>query len=263
MADKKYSLILFCSLLASVLFAQNTTITQKEKSDREAPAAHKVMLVPFEPRLYLSEIDHNINLETKLTAKEIKYKFRDGLNEQLYKAFKAAKFNVVDLMDDTVKYKKDIEGIYQYLSYEFQKVPDQEHYQPPGKEKDQKKIEKGQLTVETNSDARFMNAKVTNAKVVPLLYAKYKTDVFVFINQLEIKANNSKGPAELGDGNGNRRIVVHYTVYTYDAKEINSGIAEEEFDAATNNPKKIIDKHFSKIASSIVQRTAKGLTTTK
>jgi hypothetical protein len=170
---------------------------------------------------------------------------------------------VVDLMDDTAKYKKDTEGIYQYLTYEFQKVPDQNNYQPPKKEKDEKKINKGQLTVESNSDARFMNAKVTNAKVVPLLYGKYKTDVFVFINQLEIKASNSKGPAELGEGNGNRRIVVHYTVYTFEAKEINSGTAEEEFDASLNNPKKIIEKHFSKIASLIVQRTIKGLGSSK
>lgn len=252
--------IIFLLLLLPGIFAygQDKTISEKEK--RETSSPHKVMLIPFEPRLYMGEIDHNINLETKLSAREIKYKFRDGLNEQLYKAFKNVKYNVVDLMDDTAKYKKDIEGIYQYLSYDFQKVPDQNNYQPPKKEKEQKKIEKGQLTVETNSDARFMNAKVTNPKVVPLLYAKYKTDVFVFINQLEIRASNSKGPAELGEGNGNRKIIVHYTVYTYDAKEINSGIAEEEFDADTNNPKKIIDKHFSKIATLIVQRTVKGLT---
>lgn len=241
--------------------AQNTTINPKEKSEQSA--AHKVMLIPFEPRLYLSEIDHNIHAETKLTAKEIRYKFRDGLNEQLYKACKNAKYNVVDLMEDTVKYKKDIEGIYQYLSYEFQKIPDQKNYQPPKKEKDQKKIDKGQLNVESNSDARFMNAKLTNGKVVPLLYAKYKTDLFIFVNQIELKSGTSNGPSELGEGNGKRKIIVHYTVYTHDAKEINSGTAEEEFEANLNNPKKIIDKHFAKVSNLIVQRIIKGLSLVK
>lgn len=253
---------MFLSVCYLYSFSQNTTIN-KNKVEREVATTHKVMLIPFEPRLYLSEIDHNINSETKLTAKEIKFKFRDGLNDQLYKAFKTSKFGVVDLMEDTSKYKKEIESIYQHLTYDYQKVPDQNNYQPPKKEKEQKKIEKGQLNVESNTDARFMNAKMDNAKVVPLLYGKYKTDVFVFINQLEIRAMGSKGPAELGDGNGNRRIVVHYTVYTYDAKEINSGIAEEEFAADLNNPKKIIDKHFAKIAALIVQRTNKGLSLTK
>jgi hypothetical protein len=255
--------VVVLGLLASGMNSQNTTINPKEKNTREVAATHKVMLIPFEPRLYLSEIDHSINAETKLSAKEIKHKFRDGINDQLLKAFKNSKYGVVDLMEDTAKYRKEIEGIYQYLTYDFQKVPDQNNYQPPKKEKDQKKIEKGQLNVETNSANRFMNAKITNAKVVPLLFAKHKTDVFVFINQLEIRASGSKGPAELGDGNENRKIIVHYTVYTHDAKEINSGIAEQEFEVGLNNPKKIIDKHFAKVAELIVQRTSKGLSLLK
>ena len=97
-----------------------TTINKKDKVERETSTTHKVMLIPFEPRLYLSEIDYNINAETKLTAKQIKHTFRDGLNDQLYKAFKIEKYAVVDLMEDTTKYKKDIEGIYQYLSFDYQ-----------------------------------------------------------------------------------------------------------------------------------------------
>ena len=254
-------LVLFFGLffLVCSYFGQNTTINKKDKTEREVSTTHKVMLIPFEPRLYLSEIDYNINAETKLTAKQIKHVFRDGLNDQLYKAFKSEKYGVVDLMEDTTKYKKDIEGIYQYLSFDYQKVPNQDNYQAPKKEKDKKQVEKGQLNVETNTEARFMNAKVTNAKVVPLLYAKYKTDIFVFINQLEIKAMGSKGPAELGDGNANRKIIVHYTVYTFDAKEINSGVAEQEFESTLNNPKKIIDKYISKVATLIATRVTKAL----
>jgi hypothetical protein len=254
----QYMFLVICSF-SGHLFSQNTTINQKTVTPREATVQHKVLLVPFEPKLYLSEIDHNINAETKLTAREIKFKFRDGINDQLYRAFKNNKYNVVDLMEDTTRYKKDTEGIYQYLSYEYQKVPDQNNYQPPKKEKEEKKIEKGQLNVESDMEARFMNAKLTNAKVVPMMYGKYKTDLFVFINQLEIKAGGSKTPGELGAENNNRKIVLHYTVYTYDAKEINSGIAETDFETTLNNPKKIIDKYFSKLAEMIVQRTIKGL----
>jgi len=259
MSNFKISAFLILNSLVFNSFGQTTTINQKDKLPREMVSAHKVMLIPFEPRLYLGEIDHKINAETKLSAREIKYKFRSGLNDQLAKAFKANKYNVVDLMADTIKYKKDNEGIYQYLSYDYQKIPDQNNYQPPKKEKEEKKIEKGQLNVETDLESRFMNAKITDAKVVPMMYGKYKTDVFVFINELEIKATGNRGPAELGAGNENRKIIVHYTVYTYDAKEINSGVAETEFEASLNNPKKIIDKYFSKIAALIVQRTNKGL----
>lgn len=247
---------LFLSFIAG---AQNSTLNQKKPSEREAVTSHKVMLIPFEPKLYMGEVDRNINAETKMSAREIRYKFRDGINDQLYKAFKASKFNVVDLIEDTVKYKKDLEGVYQYLSYEYIKVPDQANYKAPKKEKEEKKIDKGQVMVETNADKRFMEARLTNPKVVPLLYGKYKTDIFVFINQLDIFASGAKDPGDLGTGNPNRKIVLHYTVYTYDAKEINSGTVEEEFDPALNNPKKIIEKHFSKIALTIVQRVNKAL----
>lgn len=257
----KHRLIIVSFLLLSFsVYSQNTTINQKKSSEvRESAAAHKAMLIPFEPKLYMSEIDRYIHAETKLSAREIKNKFRDGLNDQLYKAFKASKYNVLDLMDDTLKYKKDLEGIYQYLSYEYLKVPDQTNYKAPRKEKEEKKIEKGQLVVETNSDARFMEARLNNPKVLPVVHKKYKTDVFVFINQLDLFASGYKAPGEMGNGNPNRKIVVHYTIYSVNGQEINSGIAEEDFDSALNNPKKIIDKHFSRIATTIVQRTNKGL----
>ncbi len=256
---KQLLILLLISICSSNYFAQNSTINQKSKNERETKTSHKVMLIPFEPKLYLSEIDHAIHAETNLSAKQIKYKFRDGINEQLYKAFKTIPYNVVDLLDDTAKYQKDLNGIYQYLTYQYQKVPNQENYKAPEKEKEEKKIEKGQLNIETRAESRFMNAKITNAKVVPLLYAKYKTDIFVFINQLDIKASGGANPNNINNGDLPRKIIVHYTVYTYDAKEINSGIAEEEFETDLNNPKKISEKYFSKIAATIAFRVNKAL----
>ncbi len=239
------------------------TISSRTTAEREAPTAHKVMLIPFEPKLYMSEIDMQIARETKLSSKEIRHLFRDGLNEQLQRNLKLNKYSVVDLMEDTAKYRKDIEGIYQYLSYSYMKVPDQNNYKAPVAEKKEKKIDKGQLNVETNSEARFMNAKVINAKVVPMLYGKYSTDIFIFINQLDIKASGSADPSMMLNESPMRKITVHYTVYTYDAKEINSGIAETEFEPTLNNPKKIIEKHFSKVASTITSRVVKALAPVK
>lgn len=252
-----YSFLFF--LLVFSFRAQDKTIGAKNTATRETSGAHRVMIVPFEPKLYLSEIDMAIHRETKLTGPQIRHGFRDGLSEQLYHHLKNSGYGVLDLMQDTVRYKKDIEGIYQYLSYQYQKVPDQNNYKAPGKEKEEQKIRKGQLAVETNDQNRFMNAKITNPKLVPLLYGKHKTDLFIFINQLDIKAMGSKDPTDLSAGSDKRKIVVHYTVYSLDAKEINSGIAEAEFENTLNNPKKIIDKHFSAIAATIVQRLNLGL----
>lgn len=257
---------LFFALLAFIAFlaaqAQDKTISTNTGtvSSKEAVSKHKIMIIPFENRMYLSEIDFHINKETKLTAKQIKATMRDGLNEQLYKKLKA-KMGVVDLLDDTTKTKKDLENIYQYLSYQYQKVPDQTNYKAPEKEKETKTIEKGQLVVESNNDARFMNAKVKNATLVPYLNGKYKTDLFLFINELDIKALNGS-PADF-TATSTRKISVHYTVYTVDAKEINSGIAEVDLPANVNNPSKISASYFSKIAETITARIEKALTPLK
>lgn len=240
-------------LTYALSFAQHTTISKKGEEKAPAPGKHKVMIIPFEPRMYMSEVDYAINMETKMSGKQIKNTFRDGMNEQLYKAFKSQHM-VVDMIDDTVKTKKDLENIYQYLNYAYMKVPDQSNYTPPKKEKEEKKIEKGQIVVGTDNEKRFMNAKITNATLVPYLYGKYKSDVFVFVNQLDIKASNSGGPADVAAASGFRKIILHYTVYTYDAKEINSGVAEIEFPANINNPTKIINTYLSKIAQTIAQR---------
>lgn len=221
-----------------------------------APKKHKIMIVPFENRMYLSEIDFQINQESKLNGKQIKALMRDGMSEQLYKKLKS-RMGVVDLLEDTVKTKKDLEDIYRFLSYQYQKVPDQSHYKAPEKEKQQKAIEKGQLNVESNSDARFMNAKIKSASLVPYLYGKYKTDLYLFVNELDIKALN--GPAADMSANASRRIILHYTVYTYDAKEINSGIAEVELPANVNNPHKIINTYFGQLADVVAGRIDKAL----
>lgn len=251
---------IFCLLSVIVCLtvkSQDKTISSGNKpTTKEAVSKHKIMIVPFENRMYLSEIDFMINKETKLTAKQIKATMRDGLNEQFYKKLKS-KMPVVDLLDDTTKTKKDLEDIYQYLSYQYLKVPDQNNYKPPVKEKEEKTINNGQLVVESNSDVRFMNAKLKNATLVPYLGGKYKTDLYLFINELDIKALNGS-PTDL-NATTSRKIVLHYTVYTLDAREINSGIAEVNLPTNVNSPTKIINTYFAQLADIVVARIEKAL----
>jgi len=237
--------------------AQDKTISSGNKpTGKEAVSKHKIMIIPFENRMYLSEIDFMINKETKLTAKQIKATMRDGLNEQFYKKLKP-KMPVVDLLDDTTKTKKDLADIYQYLGYDYQKVPNQDNYKPPVKDKQEKTINNGQLVVESNSDARFMNAKLKNATLVPYLGGKYKTDLYLFINELDIKALNGM-PGDV-TSTTTRKIVLHYTVYTLDAREINSGIAEVNLPVNVNNPTKIINTYFAQLADIVTARIEKAL----
>lgn len=225
----------------------------------EAQVKHKVMVIPFEPKLYMSEIDHKINTETKLNQKEIKEAFRKGINAELARALKQ-KYEVLDLLKDTTKYKKDIVNIYKNITFSYEKVPDQANYKAPVEEKAKKDptIKNGQILVESNTDARFMNAKVTGAALIPSLYAKYKTDLFLFINQLDVFSGQAAAASDIS-ASTERTLTLHYTVFTVDAKEINSGTCGIKFTSDVNTPAKIISGYVSKIAAEITRRITLAL----
>ena len=216
-------------------------------------AKHKIMIIPFEPKMYMSQIDHKFNAETKLTQKQIKESFRRGVNAELSKALKK-NYDLVDLLKDTTKYKKDLFTIYKSLTYNFVKVPDQSNYKAPLTEKEKKNqtIKNGQLVVETDPNARFMNAKITSAGIIPEMYAKHKTDLFLFINQIDI--TSSAVVASESGTISERMITLHYTVYTVDAKEINSGTCSLKFPGDVNSPSKVISMYISKMATEITRR---------
>ena len=96
------------------------------------------------------------------------------------------------------------------------------------------------------------------SKYLNIITIKYKTDLYLFINELDIKAVNSI-PGDFSSSSS-RKIIVHYTIYTYDAKEINSGIAEVNMPSNVNNPSKIINSYFSLVAETITNRLLKALT---
>jgi hypothetical protein len=216
------------------------------------------MLIPFEPKMYMSQIDHKINAETKFTQKQIKENFRRGINEEFTWALRK-NFDVVDLLKDTVKYGKDLFTIYKSLTYSFDKVPDQSNYKTPVSEKDKKNqsIKNGQLVVESDPNARFMNAKIKSPTLIPGLYAKHKTTVFLFINQIDILSTPVSAD---GIGSASERVfVLHYTVYTVNAKEINSGTCSLKFPDDANTTSKITSAYVSKIASEISRRITLAL----
>ena len=216
------------------------------------------MIIPFVPKLYMSEIDHKINAETKLSQKEIKEAYRKGINAELARALKQ-KYEVLDLLKDTAKYKKDVLNIYKSTTCSFEKVPNQSNYKAPIEDKNKKNenIKNGQILVESNADERFMNAKVINPTLIPGLYAKYKTDLFLFVNQLDIFSGEVTASG-IG-ASADRKLTIHYTVFTVDAKEINSGVCSIKFPIDLNNPSKIASGYISKIGAEITRRIALAL----
>ncbi|HEY1039800.1 MAG TPA: hypothetical protein VGF30_10365 [Bacteroidia bacterium] len=248
-------------LVGSIVVSAQTTISNSSKpslSNESAVATkHKVLIIPFESRMYISQIDHKINAETKWDQKKIKESFRFGLDEELYKSVKK-KMEVMSFLDDTAKYRKDLVKTYENLNYSFDKVPNQNKFEAAKSDKGKGGIQKGQLAAETDVNGKFMNAKIKSKELLPSFKTKYKTDVFLFINQFDI---TSELPANGISNEPIRTLTVHYTVFNAEGKEINSGISKTTFPPNINTPSKIASSYLSKIADEIAARIEKALNT--
>lgn len=251
--------LFFCFLNISPAKAQTTRSDSNKpdlSGDIRKEKKNQIMLIPFEPKMYMSQIDHRIHEETKMDQRKIMQSIRFGLSEQLERKL-SPRFGVVNLMRDTVRNKKDIEAIYKNISYRYVPVPDQNKYKAPVDPVQKSGIKNGQLAVESDPIKKYIDTKVINPRLIPDNYAKFKTNVFVFINQIDILPS-LPSPGDMY-APSTRSITVHYTVYTVDAKEINSGISEIKFPNTVNSPTKISADYLSKIAEEIALRIEKAM----
>lgn len=237
---KKYFSILFFVFLYSSFFAQEGTRTNETPGKA---ISGKVCIVPFEPKLYMSEIDQKINQQTKWTEEIIRENFRHQLDTQLKLKLQSS-FSVVSFYADSTKMSKDLEFTYKStnLSYDPISMPTE----AKAKNKAQSGTSNGQITVEQNSEKKFMNTKLTNAEVLTYLNKKYLSEYFIFINELDIRTDLNS--YDITSDTYQREVTVHYSILDKTGKTINAGISTARFSSKENNPKKIISQCFSPIA---------------
>ena len=257
--------------------AQSTTIDEKKglpglNTDRPN---YQVMVIPFEPKLYISEIDQRVNAETQMTFQEIRSDFRGALDLLLVAELKK-RFKVLSVLKDTTVVHNDIKLVYESIGYDYLPLPEggkDDNKKAAVKEdrvksttgqaktKNNATIQDGQLVVTTNDQKRYMNTKVLNPKLLSDLHRKYGINYFVFVNELDLKydmANRSKGMAS---GNVNRLATVHYSVYDASGKLLAGGVATKDFSGEMNEPKKIKATCFIPIAQYIAAQVGDKPTT--
>ena len=209
----------------------------------------KIMLIPFEPKLYMSDIDRKINQKTNWNFEQIRENFRHQLEAQLKLKLQSTA-RVVSFYSDSVKTAKDLLTIYKSttLSYELITTPNAPATLPA----EQNGIKNGQLSVEVNTDKKFMNIKLSDPNLLSNLNKKYKTDYFVFINQLDIK--NDMDSYDISTDTYQREVTVHYSIFDKTGKNILAGIGTSRFSSKDNEPKKIVESNFSPIAINIAAK---------
>lgn len=236
--------VAYC-LFPLFLKAQEGTRT----SSKDTATGGKIMLIPFEPKLYMSEVDAKINQQTKWNFEQIRENFRHQLDAQLKLKLQSTA-RVVSFYSDSAKMSKDLIYIYNATSLSYDPIDKPTAAIAPSQT--QSGIKNGQIEVELNMDKKFMNTKLSNADALTYLSKKYKTDYFVFVNELDIK--NDPDSYSIATDSYQREVAVHYSILDKTGKTIAAGISSARFSSKINEPKKIVSLSFSPIATFIATK---------
>jgi hypothetical protein len=263
----------------------NNGIVKGKKTDQEVYGEaertyNRVMLVPFEPKMYMSGIDRDIAEAQGLSFNQIRTRMRFGLSEMMLMQAKTnTTLRVISMMHiDSAAMSTDLKYIYSSIGYKYIAMPVEE---PVGEEKEAKPLDKlkgafgklvkkdepkektdeegstgikeGQIVTASDDGEKYMNTKVINPNMFTYLSTKYKTDVFLFINQLDIEPAASNQYA-IASNSYKRKIKVHYTVFDLDGKQLYGGASVKYFSSRDNDMNNIIKKHFNAIAATITAK---------
>lgn len=241
---------IFCILFLFITLTVFSQVGVRNTPAGKKEITGKLMIVPFEPKLYMSEFDQKFNEQTKWTFNQIREYFRHQLDSQLKLKFQSILSPVVSFYNDSIKTAQDLDYIYKSTTISFDLVD--KPTAPTVENKKQSGIKNGQIVVEISTDKKFTNIKTSNSELIPYLNKKYKAEYFVFINELDI--NSVPESYDMATDTYQREVVVHYTIIDKDSKLIMAGAATARFTSKENNPKKIAALVFPSIATFIATK---------
>ena len=253
---------IFCNIflpLFFVFFLSPPFIFSQDKNSnaKQVPDSfeiHKVLILPFNPKMYNSDADKEILEESMLLFPQLLSRFRSGIGVAVRQRMPG--WWESRLLSDEEDTARDLKVIYASLVYNYELLDEKssgaKNASPKKDEsKEDKKIVKGQLKVEQDQRPKFMNIKIKNDTLMRYLSEKYGADNFLFLNQLDISNDLSDYVAN-ANKTYSRVVKVHYTILNKKGKQFFSGIATSKFSAKTNDPQVIINKNFMEAAKGVV-----------
>ncbi len=261
---KKVIICLFAISSIITTFGQNTTSGDPEKpitSDKPS-----VLIVPFESKMYLSDIDKDLALKNEMNFQDIKAKFRAALDQNIYIAlkqyFKPLSFYSIEPQES----RKELVYIYNSIGFKYEVVPEEVVVKKESvgtklvgkfkkKEKEEEPIkagiQNGEVVSQVDNREKYMKTTLASETLLPNLNKKYQASYYIFVNQLDIKrAADMRYVAS--EEQYKRELKVHYTIFDNAGNEVSSGAIKSRFASGQNDIDKIIKEQFPLVAERIV-----------
>ncbi|MBN2682912.1 MAG: hypothetical protein JXR58_10415 [Bacteroidales bacterium] len=196
------------------------------QSFAQQDSTKSVLLVTYHPDLYYNAISEKLCVENGKTYPQLSNSIRLNLDSVFSKNLNA--FSL--LRSFTGQSSSPIEEIYNNVSYEHKTAPDFDYKKYAGlkkskislSKKKEKKAKKGIYNGEISSPVvenydKYLHSEVKDKELIKRILSEYKSDILVFISQLEINTDyiNSDPLSEKGY---DVFFKVHYNIFSSDGK---------------------------------------------
>ncbi len=280
-----FLIVPFIGMSDGVVRAQKFTIEEgdgkekkgergEEKGKEVRPFGRGILLLPYEPRLYLSDVDKRIMEATGLSQQQIKKRVRFGLLNELHRAFIDHGRVINVLLTDTPNVQEDMQMTYRSVGYEYEPVPEGERGPPKevgesenffdrlfgGHDKKTQKgnseegMKNGQIVSDFEDQPRYMRTKILEKGLIEHLTKKYSVDRVLFINQLNIQQGGGSKSQGFKGQKGDRWIKVHYTLFGPEGEALYGSAATHSMPLDVNDLNTIVKEHFRAVGERIADR---------
>ena len=217
---------------------------------------HKILMISYYPDYYLSDAERDIMKSTSKSQEEYQRYFRYSLDRKLSAELESVLPTISLLQDTSNDAVKDLYSYYKKTNYNYA--------DPIGIKKDKKKANKSskeevkeeenqyttQVYVKTTADQKFMNAQLADSVFLSNLCIKYKADLIVSVNQMEIVTNYNTC-IDIANRIYQRDVVIHYSIMNAKGKVLIGNLAKSSFPSNSNLDTEIAERTFPQISKVI------------
>ena len=231
---------------------------------------NKILIIPFENKMYASAIDNELAEYNRLNYSAIKEEMKKGISEQILLSI-SNKTPAISLEHHKDSNSQILNYIYNSIGLKYEKVKSKDTVELASKKTDLIKerlnkfvhqtnqhhekakynrgnLSNGEIHTSNYTEERFMNVIIQNPNLLDELKSKYRTNYYIFINEFHVgRALASPGNIYLKE----RQISTHYTVFNQRGREVDAGVIRVKMPEDVYSIQKIKREYLSSIAKEL------------
>ncbi|MFM1932028.1 MAG: hypothetical protein RL226_1331 [Bacteroidota bacterium] len=204
-------------LLAQDALSQATTRSRHEV--HMSGAQNNLTVIPFTPRMMLSDVHAEMCIANQMNSKELKEKLAEGFFHAIRS--QSPRFIQTQLFGWDDAWPPALDTLYREIRYESLPI-DTALMNPSGSTY----ISQGQLMVHGASVEKYISARVDTLIIQRMALAS-AGDFVLVINELDIR--NLGVPAQIDPEGVRLFLQVHYTLFSSSGKKLKGGIVRRPF----------------------------------